>query len=113
MKTINPVLLEVMLEDDATVEVLDLRPRTEFQHDHIPGSHSLPAAEASPESVMFSRQLLPTEPLYLVSDSGGEALLSAKTLERQGVDNLVVLSGGMRAWHQHHLPTVCTELGQD
>ena len=50
------------------------------------------------------RQILPTEPLYLVSESGALAQLQACDLERQGLNNLVVVGGGMRAWQRDGFP---------
>jgi rhodanese-related sulfurtransferase len=106
MKTIDPLKLEELLESSEPVEIVDIRPRNEFQNAHIDGAHSLPSAEISPETVLLSRALLPTEPLYLVSQSGALAQLSACDLERQGLDNVVVVAGGMHAWEHDGLPVI-------
>jgi rhodanese-related sulfurtransferase len=109
MKAIRPVELETLLESDRPVEILDIRPRGQFQNAHIEGAHSLPLAEVSPASVLLSRQLLPTEPLYLVSQSGAMAQLSACELERQGLDNLIIVAGGMHAWQHDGFPVVASD----
>jgi rhodanese-related sulfurtransferase len=91
MKTIHPLELEGMLE---SVEILDIRPHLDFNKMHIEGAHSLPSSEVSAETLLCTRQL-PTEPLYLVSESGALAQLQAYELERQGLDNVVVVASGM------------------
>lgn len=97
MKAIRTVELRALLESDQPVEILDIRPRSQFQNAHIEGAHSLPSAEVSAASVLLSRQLLSTEPLYLVSQGSAMAQLSACELELQGLDNLIAVAGGMHA----------------
>lgn len=104
MKTIGARELQALRESDQPVEVLDIRPRKDFLTGHIAGAHCLPSVEVSPESILLSRHLLQTEPLYLVSQGGALAQWQACDLERQGLDNLVVVTGGMRAWEHDHLP---------
>lgn len=104
MKTIHPQQLEAILEAGQPVEILDIRTYPEFEKRHIEGAHSLPSAEVSPETLLCARELLPTEPLYLVSESGALAQLQACDLERQGLNNLVVVAGGMQAWRRDSLP---------
>jgi rhodanese-related sulfurtransferase len=106
MKTIQPLKLEALLETSEPVEILDIRPRSEFEKIHIEGAHSMPSAEISAETLLGTRQLLMTEPLYLVSECGTLAQLQARALERQGMDNLFVVAGGMQAWETASLPVV-------
>jgi hydroxyacylglutathione hydrolase len=106
MKTIYPLKLEALLEASQPVEILDIRPRAEFEKVHIEGAHSIPSAEISPEKLLCTRELLQTEPLYLVSESGALAQLQACDLERQGLDNVVIVSGGMLRWQSDGLPVV-------
>ena len=106
MKTIHPLTLEALLEASQPVEIVDIRPRAEFEKVHIEGAHSIPSAEISAEKLVCTRELLQTEPLYLVSESGALAQLQACDLERQGLDNVVIVSGGMRRWQSDGLPVV-------
>ena len=99
MKTISPLKLEALLEASQPVEILDIRPRAEFEKDHIEGAHSTPSAEISAGKLRGMR-----EPLYLVSESGALAQLHTGDLERQGLDNVVIVSGGMRRWRSDGLP---------
>jgi rhodanese-related sulfurtransferase len=106
MKMIHPLTLEAMLEASQPVEILDIRPRAEFEKVHFEGAHSVPSAEISAETLVCTRELLQTEPLYLVSESGALAQLQACDLERQGMDNVVIVSGGMGRWQRDGLPVV-------
>ena len=106
MKTIQPLELEALLETSQPIEILDIRPRAEFEKIRIKGAHSMPSAEICAGTLVGARQLLTTEPLYLVSESGTLARLQARALERQGMDNLFVVDGGMQAWQSSSLPVV-------
>jgi rhodanese-related sulfurtransferase len=113
MKTIHPLKLEAMLEASQPVEIVDIRPRAEFEKVHIEGAHSIPSAEISAEKLVVTRELLQTEPLYLVSESGALAQLQACDLERQGLDNVIIVSGGMHRWQSDGLPVVRRHLVAD
>ena len=106
MKTIHPLKLEAMLEASQPVEIVDIRPRADFEKIHIEGAHSIPSAEISAEKLVCTRELLQTEPLFLVSESGALAQLQACDLERQGMDNAVIVSGGMHRWQSDGLPVI-------
>ena len=106
MKTIHPLKLEAQIEASQPVEIVDIRPRAEFEKVHIEGAHSIPSAQISAEKLVCTRELLQTEPLYLVSESGALAQLQACDLERQGLDNVVIVAGGMRRWQTDGLPVV-------
>lgn len=106
MKTIHPLELEAIIETGKPVEILDLRPRVEFEKAHIEGAYSLPATEISAERVLRSRELLLTEPLYFVSERGAFAQLIACNLGQKGLGNPVAVSGGMHAWQGDGLPVV-------
>jgi rhodanese-related sulfurtransferase len=113
MKTIHTLKLEALLEASQPVEIVDIRPRAEFEKVHIEGAHSIPSAEISAETLVLTRELPQTEPLYLVSESGALAQLQACDLERQGLDNVVIVSGGMHRWQSDGLPVVRRRLVTD
>jgi rhodanese-related sulfurtransferase len=104
MKTIHPLELEARIEANETVEILDLRPRCEFQKRHVPGSHSIPFNEFDAETLVHSRELPLPEPLYLISEKGEHARMAADSMEYHGLDNLVVVDGGMQNWERNGLP---------
>lgn len=41
MKTIHPLELEAKIEANEPVEIVDLRPRGQFEKRHVPGAHSI------------------------------------------------------------------------
>ena len=51
MKTIHPLKLEAMLEASQPVEIVDIRPRAEFEKIHIEGAHSIPSARFQPRNL--------------------------------------------------------------
>ena len=106
MKTIRPVELGALLENDRPVDILDIRSCSQFEAVHIEGSHWLESRDISPDTILAARELLPPEPLYLVSENGALARLVAFSLECQGLSNIVVLTGGISGWQRHSLPVV-------
>jgi rhodanese-related sulfurtransferase len=106
MKTILAAELGALMDEGTPVDILDIRPRCDFDAAHIVGAHWLSSSRVSSEAIVFARELLPTEPLYLVSQSGALAQLTACELERQGSDNIFVVAGGMRACEKCSVPVV-------
>lgn len=104
MKTIHPLDLEAKVEANETVEILDLRPRPQFEKRHIRGAHSLPFDEFDAAELVHCRELPLSEPLYVVSQKGGHARLAADAMEERGLDNLIVVDGGMENWQRNGLP---------
>ncbi len=113
MKAIQPAELENLLDADQPIEIVDIRPRRKFEKGHIDGARWLPPCALSIETLVCSRQLLPTEPLYLVSETGASAHASASELERQGLNNLIVVTGGIRAWQHDGFQVVATRSDDD
>lgn len=110
MKTIHPLDLEAKIAANEPVEILDLRPRPQFEKRHVHGAHSLPFDEFDVASLLHCRELPFSEPLYLVSRKGGHARLAADAMEEFGVENLIVVEGGMENWEQNGLPVVRHDL---
>ena len=104
MKTIQPLDLEAKIEANETVEILDLRPRPQFEKRHVHGAHSLPFEEFDTASLLHCRELPLPEPLYVISQKGGYARLVADAMEECGLDNLIVVEGGMENWERNGLP---------
>jgi rhodanese-related sulfurtransferase len=104
MKTIHSLELEERIQANEAVEILDLRPRCQFEKRHVPGAHSIPFNEFDAETLVHSRELPLTEPLYLISERGEHAQIAAENMERRGLDNLVVIEGGMQGWERNGLP---------
>lgn len=104
MKTIHPLELEAKIEANEAVEIVDVRPRCQFEKRHVPGAYSIPFNKFDPETLVHSRELALPEPLYVISERGEHAQIVAENMDSRGLDNLVVVEGGMRAWDRNGLP---------
>lgn len=104
MKTIHPLELEARSETNEPIEIVDVRSRCQFEKCHVPGAHSIPFNEFDAGTLVRSRELPLPEPLYLISERGEHAEIAAANMERHGLDNLVVVEGGMQAWEHNGLP---------
>jgi len=104
MKTIHPLDLEAKIEANEPVEILDLRPRPQFEKRHVHGAHSLPFDEFDVASLLHCRELPSPEPVYLVSQKGEHARIAADSVEEFALDNLIVVEGGMENWERNGLP---------
>ncbi len=111
MKRIHPVDLEAKIWANETIEILDLRPRAQFKKRHIHGSHSLPFDEFTPAMLLHGRELPWQEPLYLISQKGGYARVVADAMEECGLDNLIVVEGGLEGWLRSGLPVDRCDFG--
>jgi len=111
MKTIHPLDLEAKIEANETVEILDLRSRPQFEKRHVHGAHALPFDDFDRASILHCRELPLPEPLYVISQKGGLARLAADAMEDNGLDNLIVVEGGMENWERNGLPVVRHDFG--
>jgi rhodanese-related sulfurtransferase len=111
MKTIHPLDLEAKIDANEIIEILDLRSRPHFEKRHVHGAHSLPFDEFDTASLLHCRELPLSEPLYVISQKGGHARLAADAMEECGLDNLIVVEGGMENWERNGLPVVRRDLG--
>ena len=104
MKTIHPLELEARIEANEPIEIVDLRSRCQFEKCHAEGAHSIPFNEFDAGTLVHSRELPLSEPLYVISDKGEHARIAAQNMEERGLDNLVIVEGGMQAWERNGLP---------
>lgn len=105
MKTITPFELQ-MLIDKNDVELIDVRPRKDFEKVHALPARSIPLSEFEPHSVLAHRKLDRHAPLYLMCRRKTLASLAACGLAGAGLDEAVVVEGGLEAWQNQGLPVV-------
>ncbi|ARP96864.1 rhodanese-like domain-containing protein [Bordetella genomosp. 13] len=79
---------------------VDVRPAEQFQAGHIAQARSLPAADVEQKAASLPKN----KPLILVCENGRDAPRIASRLKAQGVAEVSVLEGGMRAWFAAGLP---------
>jgi len=86
------------------VVFVDVRETQENQAEAIAGSVHVPRGMlefiADPDAPMHKPELSSGKKLVIYCASGGRSALSAQTLKRMGLDNVVNLTGGIGAWKQ-------------
>jgi hydroxyacylglutathione hydrolase len=89
--------LRERLERDASVQVLDVRERDEWDAGHIPDSIFTPYHDlrAIPDG------LDPTAPVAVICSSGQRSAVAASLLRRLGAENVIhIVDGGVGTWKQ-------------
>jgi rhodanese-related sulfurtransferase len=97
MRTTDCSTLETLIENHELVDLIDIRPKKEFDAMHILGARSLPLAELS-QPHLFRRNTPMAGRVYIISDNRGSGSLAAGILRASGEIDAVVLDGGMKAW---------------
>lgn len=103
MKTITPFELQ-MLIDRGDVELIDVRPKRDFERVHAFVARSIPLSEFEPHSVLAHRKLARHAPLYIMCRDNTLASLVACGLAGAGLDEPIVVEGGLEAWQGQCLP---------
>lgn len=103
MITIDPADLATLVLNHVPLDLVDVRPKKEFERLHIPGARSAPLNQMSPPKVLHERALPDSEPVFLISED--RAL--AGMLRGAGCSRPVVIDGGMERWEAQDFPTIC------
>ena len=99
---IEPKELAAMRKQDATVRLLDVRSREEFEAVRIAGSMLM--SQDTMRQIM--REGSNTRPLVIVDHQGKTALDAAAYFMGHGLQNVRCLRGGIDAWSQEVEPTM-------
>lgn len=87
--------LQLMLSQEPSIRVLDVRTGGEFESVHIPGSYNVPLDTLAEHA----DDLADVEhPVVLVCQTGGRATTAHGALRVAGKQQLHILEGGMQAW---------------
>lgn len=103
MKTITPFELQ-MLIDKGPVELIDVRPKQDFEKAHALGARSIPLSDLKPHSVLAHRKLDKHAPMYIICRRKTLASLAACGLAGAGLAEPIVVEGGLEAWEEQCLP---------
>ena len=100
-KVVRPAEVTALVNRDNAL-VVDLRPISDFEKGHIPGSKNVQMSQFDPEA----RHLAAAKslPVVLVCKAGQVAGGAAKRLRKAGFERVFVLDGGIGAWQQDGLP---------
>jgi rhodanese-related sulfurtransferase len=105
VKTITPCELQKLIDWDE-VELIDVRPKKDFEKIHASTASSIPLSSFEPHSVLAQRKLDRHAPLYLMCRRKTLATLAACSLAGVGLDEAIVVEGGLEAWEEQGLPVV-------
>jgi rhodanese-related sulfurtransferase len=105
MKTITPFELQ-MLIDKHYVEVIDVRPKHDFETVHALVARSIPLKNFEPHSVLAHRRDKPAAPIYIFGERRAQASFVACGLAAAGLAEPVVIDGGIEAWEAERLPVI-------
>lgn len=105
MKTITPFELQKLM-DWGDVELIDVRPKKDFEKVHAVTARSVPLSTFEPHAVLAHRKLDRHAPLYLICREKTLATLAACGLAGAGLDEAIVVEGGLEAWEEQGLPVV-------
>ena len=87
--------LQLILSQEPSIRVLDVRTGGEFESVHIPGSYNVPLDTLAEHA----DDLADVEhPVVLVCQTGGRATTAHGALRVAGKQQLHILEGGMQAW---------------
>jgi rhodanese-related sulfurtransferase len=108
MTTIHPTRIATLIAYHKPFDLIDVRPREEFDRLHIPGARSVPLKEMSPAKIVSEHKLKASGPLFVVCRNRALASLATGMLRAAGCNRPVVVEGGMRTWEIFGLPAVPT-----
>lgn len=101
--------LAARLDENAGVQLLDVRSRLEYERGHIPGARSTPIQTF--RQALADLELDTECPVVLICRTAHRSIPATRLLRAQGYEALQ-LAGGMNAWWRHHLPTTRMEPGE-
>ena len=108
MTTIHPAGLARLVSKHEVFDLIDVRPKEEFNRLHIPGARSSPLNEMTPVKILRERKLPASAPLFVISQDRALASMGAGILRGAGCIRPVVVDGGIGNWEAQGLPTVHT-----
>lgn len=97
--TVN-ALQRAMHENEGGHLLIDVRRAADFALQHIAGSVNFPLEDLAAHIAMTCRSTL----IYLVCDTGKLATTAAEELRDHGFHNVLVVAGGLKAWHAQGFP---------
>ncbi|MEU3016890.1 rhodanese-like domain-containing protein [Nocardiopsis sp. NPDC007018] len=102
--SVDAATVRARLDSGSAPLLVDVRTPAEFEGAHIPGAVNLPLGELDHHAGRVARDA--SEPIVLVCQSGPRAERARLRLAAAGLDDAVVLTGGMNAWAAADGPSV-------
>ena len=95
--------LKKLIDQQASMALMDVRDRGEYYNAHIPNSHTVPRPQL--ERRMPALVTFRGTPIIVYDDDERRASLATATLKLMGYDNVSVLEGGINRWASEGQPT--------
>ncbi len=90
-------------EGSAGLNIVDVRTPSEYREKHIEGSTLLPLDSLNEKNAgELNRD--PTEPIYILCHSINRSKICVEKMHGFGIDNVVLVEGGIMAWEKENLP---------
>lgn len=99
MHTIKLEDLQSVYERSTNV-IVDVRPQTEFEQGHIPGSINIPFDQLKDRI----SEIPADKCVYIVCEKGGRSIGVTMMLARHEISACCVTSGGVKHWKEKGLP---------
>ncbi len=90
---------------EGAVRVIDVRSPAEFRRERIPDSENVPLETLRNGNLETLKNSANGIPFCLSCQSGVRAERAARRLQREGLDNVYLLTGGLDNWNYESLPT--------
>jgi len=91
---------------EPALTIIDIRSRDAFNHCHITGAVSMPAAELT----VAATGLEADRDIYIYAETDDEATAVAEQFTAAGYERIAVLRGGVAAWKAAGFPLETTSL---
>lgn len=82
----------------ATVELIDVRTPAEFRELHVSFARNIPLSDLDVDDVLHERDASNQDPIYFICQSGARGEQACKLFEKIGIQNVVNVEGGTKAW---------------
>jgi rhodanese-related sulfurtransferase len=101
--SVMPGELQRRINSGVPAQLLDVRTPAEHAGVSIPGSRLLPLDSLDPVA-FFQERGCQSTPIYVICQTGGRAKRAIEKLRRAGVEDCVLVEGGIEAWIHAGLP---------
>ena len=92
-----------MIEDGASIELIDVRNPDEYQDVHALSAKLFPLPEVNLDAIE-NLKLDKEQPIYLICRSGARSMVAAKQFVEAGFTNVFNVAGGTIDWVECGLP---------
>jgi rhodanese-related sulfurtransferase len=108
-KSITP-MLAVAKMNESDIEIIDVREAPDYAQGHIEKAVNVPLSKLSEQLPKITSNK--KAPVLIVCQNGTRSLTAAKTLAKEGFEQIFVITGGMDAWTEDYKLPIATHRKQ-